>query len=67
MKCEVINSVNRTFVIIRSEKMISVNVLELKNGKPVAQTYNAFSDMPQDVYDEMRAAKMMRAKLARQY
>lgn len=56
MRCEVINTKDKCFIIFRSGADYSVKVITSK----IASVYNAYSDMPVAEYNELLAAKKER-------
>lgn len=56
MRCEVINTKDKCFIIFRNGADYSVKVITSK----IASVYNAYSDMPVAEYNELLAAKKER-------
>ncbi len=57
MRCEVINTKDKCFIIFRNGANFSVKVIKSKTET----VYNTYSDMPVAEYNEMLIAKKMRA------
>ena len=61
MKCKIINTKDKCFIIKKLDNGVNITVLASKSAK----VYNAFCDMPQDLLKELEIAQDARVKVAR--
>lgn len=61
MKCKIINTKDKCFVIKKIDSGVNITVLASRSAK----VYNAFCDMPQDLLKELENAQAASVKAAR--
>ena len=61
MKCKIINTKDKCFVIKKVDNGVNITVIASR----LAKVYNAFCDMPEDLRKELENAQAARVKAVR--